>query len=138
MEVKYLLKSKNIGQKDYVLQSSILMNGLIFSKLYQYLSNFNNYTRIAFYSETFSQLCNDIVIASRLALDAFIEYETLGKDWETLFLKMTNEMVEDVIYNPEEIDYSVTPASQEMFVKNISAPVYAEIEATIRQLNSMY
>lgn len=137
MEVKHLLESKNIGQKNYVLQCSIFMNGLIFPKLYQYFSSFNNYTRIAFYSETFSQLCNDIVIASRLAIDEFIEYGILGEDWETLLLKITNEMVEDVIYNPEEIDYSVTPASQEMFVKNISAPVYAEIMATINQLDSM-
>ena len=137
MEVKHLLESKSSGQKNYVLQSSIMMNGLIFPKLYQYFSSFNNYTRIAFYSETFSQLCNDIVIVSRLAIDEFIEYGILGEDWENLLLKITNEIAEDVMYNPEKIDYSVTPASQEMFVRNISAPAYAEIRATIEQLDSM-
>lgn len=134
-EIKHLLESQNIGQKNYILQTSILLNGLIFPKIYQYFSSFNNYTRIAFYSKTFFQLCNDIVIASRLTIDEFIEYGTLGEDWEVLLLKMTNEMAEEVIYNPTEIDYSITPESQNMFITDISAPLYAEIMTLIEQMD---
>lgn len=137
LEIRHLLEAKTNGQENYILQCSISMKDLTFPKLYQYFSSFKNDYHMKFYSATFSQFCKDIVIASRLAIDKFIEDGALGEDWEDLLLKMTNEMVEDVIYNPEEIDYSVTPASQDMFIKNISAFVHAVIVSTVAQLDLM-
>lgn len=138
LEIKHLLEAKTNEQKNNILQCSILMKDLTFPKLYQYFSSLNYYPRMIFYLTTFLQLCTDIVITSRLAIDQFIEYGILGGDWETLLLKTTNEMVEDVLYNPEEIDYSVTPMSQEMFIANISFSTYAVIRSTIEQLDSMH
>lgn len=137
LEIKHLLEAKTTEQKNKILQCSILMKDLTFPKLYQYFSSLNNYPRMVFYLITFSQLCYDITITSRLAIDQFIEYGRLGEDWEALLLKTTNEMVEDVLYNPEKIDYSVTSESQEMFILNIDALVSAQIMNTVAQLDSM-
>ena len=46
-------------------------------------------------------------------------------------------MFEDVLYNPEKIDYSVTSESQEMFILNIDALVSSQIMNTVAQLDSM-
>ena len=83
--------------------------------------------QIEIYVRIFCSFMDDLVRSSRLVIDKFVEEGTFGEDWENLFLDITNELAESVLYDPKMIDYSVEPASQEVFMKDISAPVEAWI-----------
>lgn len=126
-EINKLLECKDEDEKSNVLDKSMIMNGIIFPKLYEYFGNLENLQHIDFYTRTFGLFQEKLVASSCLAIDKFVEDGVLGENWEALFLKTINEMTETVLYNPEKIDYSVTPKSQEMFINDIDAPVRKDI-----------
>ena len=70
-----------------------------------------------------------MICSSCLILDELIERETFGENWESLFIDTINKMAEDVLYNPQEIDFSVTEDSQKYFERILHAGVYVEVHA---------
>ena len=65
----------------------------------------------------------DYMQLSLLILDEFIEKGYFGANWEKLFQKITSEMANDVLFNPDDIDYTIYPESQKGFIKLIAAKV---------------
>ncbi|WMC91318.1 hypothetical protein [Kineothrix sp. MB12-C1] len=122
-QVSLLLESKDEDEENDVLEKIIRMNNLYFPKVYQAFSDLEDLRYITFYTENFYSFKNQILISSRLIIDKFIEKGVFGEEWENLFIKTINETTEKVFYDPCKIDYSVTPKSQEMFIKAISTPV---------------
>jgi hypothetical protein len=122
-EVKCLLECKNEEEENRAIEKTIALNDIYFPKLYQDFSSYDDITYTASCASRFNSLNNVVVSSSRLIIDALIEKEYFGEDWETLFLDTINEMTESVFYNPDEIDYTVTAESQEKFAKILSALV---------------
>jgi len=126
-EVNRLLKCQSEDERDDILLKSVILKDIHFPKLYEYFSGLENNDRIWLYAKAFPLLMRDLVQSSRLVIDKFVDDGLFGKDWESLFLEVINELAETVLYDPETIDYSVTPESQAMFIEVISAPVKIEI-----------
>lgn len=139
-DVKDLLNCRDVVEEGIILSNSVILSGIYYPKLYKDFSTLSPCSIIsdpARCSKIFLDFRDYVVGSSRLIIDEIIEKGYWGKDWENLFLKTVNEMVEEVFYNPKQIDYSVTPKSQEMFVKVISAPVYVEVSNRINRLHDM-
>lgn len=119
-EVKRLLECKDEDEENQVIKKSIILSDIHFPKIYQDFCSPDDPSYTAAYATIFFAFRDAIVGSCRLIYDALIDngYFT---DWETFFLSTINEMTEKVFYNPAEIDYTVTPKSQEKFEKIISA-----------------
>lgn len=72
-------------------------------------------------SSVFHSLLAYYVPQSILILDEFIEKGYFGTNWEKLFCEITNEMANDIIFNPDNINCSLYPESQKSFMKLLSA-----------------
>lgn len=126
-EVNQLLRCNNEDEERCVLTKSIILSKIFFPKLYEYLNSFKEPERIELFTNTFFWFLDEFTLSCYLVLDKFVENDSLGTDWESLFLKTINEMTETVFYDPEKIDYSVVPKSQEEFVKILSVSVKMQI-----------
>lgn len=139
-DVNLLLNCNSEVERDIFLENSVVMNGIYFPKVYKDFSTLSPLSLIsnpARCSTIFLTFMDHIVGSGRLVIDELVEKGYWGEDWENLFLKMINEMVEDVFYDPNQIDYSVTPKSQELFIEVITAPVYAEVSRLINRSHYM-
>lgn len=121
-EVKGLLKCRDDQGKNDFLYKSVIMSDICFPKLYQELSNFP-VSDVSFYTRCFLSLQNYVVHSIILVIDELVEKGGLKEDWELFLINTINEMTEKVFYNPNQIDYTVIPGSQEAFMKILSAPV---------------
>lgn len=121
-DVKRLLGCRDDKEENHIIMRSNIMHDLHFPKLYQDFGAFDDPAYTAFCADTFVSFRNTVVISSRLIIDNLIENGHF-KDWENLFLDSINEMAEVVFYDPAKIDYTVTPKSQEKFIKIITAQV---------------
>lgn len=126
-EINKLLECKDEDEESNVLDKSMIMNEIIFPKLYEYFGNLENLQHVDFYTRTFNMFQGELVASSCLVIDKFVEDGVWEEDWENLFLKTINAMTEIVLYDPEKINYSVTPKSQEMFINDIDVPVCKDI-----------
>lgn len=113
------------------------MKDIPFPKLYECFSGLESMRHIWLYTQTFWPLMEDVIRSGRLVIDQFVEDEVFGEDWESLFLKLTNNMAENVLYNPDQINYSVTDKSQEMFSRCMKAPMYIEVAQSAEKYNSL-
>lgn len=109
--------------ENFFLLGTVILRDISFPKLYQ---NFASLPRdeAELYAKGFSGFLQDIVISSCLILDELVERGTFGDDWENLFRTMINELAEDVLYNPSQLDFSIQEGSQEKFEKLLAVPVY--------------
>ena len=126
-EVRRLLNCKTTKEENDVLMKSVILKDIPFPKLCKYFGNSEDIMQIDIYVRIFCSFMDDLVRSSRLVIDKFVEEGTFGEDWENLFLDITNKSAESVLYDPKVIDYSMELRSQEMFQKDISAPVEAQI-----------
>lgn len=126
-EVRQLLNCKTIDEEQDILTKSIVLKDIPFPKLYKYFGNLKNIRQSETYVRIFWSFMDNLIRSSRLAIDRFVEEGAFGEDWENLFLDITNKLAESVLYDPKVIDCSVEPKSQEMFMKDVSAPVEARI-----------
>lgn len=126
-DVNQLLECENEEEEVAILDKSIVMQEIVFPKLYEYFGNLSDFKHTCFYSSTFQSFQNKLIIPSLLVIDKFLDDGSLGSNWENLFLETINEMAEIVLYNPENIDYSIKPESQEMFNWDICLPVLKTI-----------
>lgn len=126
-EVNRLLKCKTEEEEKAILAKTVILKDIPFPKLYEYFGNLEDIRQTKIYVRSFWSFLDELVRSSRLVMDRFVEEGTWGEDWESLFCKMTNELASSVLYDPERIDYSVMPGSQEMFMKDIAASANARI-----------
>lgn len=139
-DVNLLLNCNSEVERHILLENSVIMNDIYFPKVYKDFSTLSPLSLIsdpARCSKIFLTFMDYVVGSSRLIIDELVEKGYLGEDWENLFLTMINKMVEEVFYDPKQIDYSVTPKSQELFIEVITAPVYAEVSRLIKYSHYM-
>lgn len=132
-EVRQLLNCKTIDEEQDILTKSIVLKDVPFPKLYEYFGNLESISQSEIYVRTFWSFMDNLIQASRLVIDRFVDEGAFGEDWENLFLDITNKLAESVLYDPKVIDYSVEPRSQEMFMKDVSAPVEDRIAYMIER-----
>ena len=126
-DVNQLLDCNYAIEKDRIIYLATQMSGIIFPKLYEYFSNLSDISHTQFYADTFWSFMDETVKSSRLIIDKFVEDGVFGKDWMQLFLKVTNELAETVLYNPSEINFSITPDSQREFQIYLLEPIDKQI-----------
>lgn len=109
--------------ENLFLWKTVILSDISFPRLYQnFVSLPCNEAEV--YAKEFSGFLQDIVVSSCLILDELVERETFGDGWENLFRTMINELAEDVLYNPSQLDFSIQEDSQAKFEKLLAAPVF--------------
>jgi hypothetical protein len=63
-----------------------------------------------------------------------VEKNYFGSDWSSFFPQTLDLMAEKVFYAPFEIDCSVTPQSQEKFMKFLMAPIETSLMQAVHKL----
>lgn len=114
------------GLEDYILWMTVILGNTSFPKLYQDFSSLPC-DKVELYAEEFRGFLQDIVISSCLIFDELVEKGTFGDDWENLFRTVMNELAEDVLYDPSQLDFSIKEGSQEKFEKLLAAPVFCAL-----------
>lgn len=122
-EVKGLLDTKDDKEECYRIKKSIILKDIQFPKLHQDFSALGELEDTALCAGKFLLLMDFVVGSSRLIIDELVELNIFGEDWENLFLDAINDMTEKVFYDPAQIEYTITPNSQEKFEKVVAAPV---------------
>jgi hypothetical protein len=122
-EVNSLLRCRNKAEEDAIFKKSIILNSIYFPHLYRDFSLIDNYVSMSFCIQLFYNFMNIIVSSSCLIIDALIQEGYFGDCWYDFFCQTINEMTTSVFYDPKEIDYSITPESQEKFIRIITNPV---------------
>lgn len=122
-DVKRLVESESEAETECIVNQSILMDNILFPKLYEHFRSLPDTGLTKIYADTFRQFFDEVVRSSRLIIDKFVEVGVFGEDWEWIFLKTTNELAESVLYSPSEINYSLTPESQREFQLYLLEPV---------------
>lgn len=133
--VNRLLECQSEDEIYRFLKTQIIVNNVPFPKLCKHFSGVENSLNTMLCVDAFLSFMNDIVRSSRLVIDEFVEKGFFGEDWNDLFLKLTNDMVEDVLYDPAQINYSISDDSQEMFSLYLEAPVYANVNRAVQNFN---
>ena len=131
-EVNQLLSCEDTDEEAVLLDKFIKLEGIVFPKIYEYFYNLKTLKQLSFYANAFRCFISDFDIPFLLVLDKFIEDGVLGDNWEDLLVSKINDMVETVLYNPDKIDYSVKPESQEMFFHDLFTPVHNKMWYSIR------
>ena len=121
-EVNHLLEYRGDEEEKHILSKSVALKDICFPKVYQDFSRLDSFSSLDRCTKMFSAYMDEVVLSGCLIIDALIESDYLG-DWKTVILDTINEMAEVVFYKPDEIDYTITPESQEAFEDIISAPV---------------
>ena len=114
------------GLEDYILWMTVILGDTSFPKLYQDFSSLPC-DKAELYAEEFPGFLQDIVISSCLILAEVVKKGTFGNDWENLFRTVMNELAEDVLYDPSQLDFSIKEGSQEKFEKLLAAPVFVAL-----------
>jgi len=122
-------------EESRVLETSVRLNNVWFPSVYKKFASIESYDEMGVYALLFGRLMNQVVGASRLILDEFVEEGIFGTDgeWETLFLDTINQMTEKVFYNPREISSDLgfeSPEAQEAFQRVLDAHVNHAIRQT--------
>lgn len=124
-EIKYLLNCKDDTERRDIIYKSIVLENICFPKLYNDLFKSPPNIDMARTVKEFPHLNFLLDFSVCLILEDFIESEFFEEDWETFFLDTLNTMSKNVFYTPNEIDFSITPKSQEKFMEILSAPIRA-------------
>lgn len=121
-EVNKMLACENDAEKRTILLKSLALINIHFPKLYKDFVALN-IDQTAEYASLFYGFRYFVETSSRLIIDELVEKDYFGKDWESVFLNIINEMTESVFYNPKEIDCTVAPESDEIYKELLSYPV---------------
>lgn len=121
-DVKKLLACQSVDEENEYLLKILVLKNIHFPKLYADFITLPLKT-INWCALEFPLFLQDISAASCLILDALVEEEIFGADWEKSFLKIINEMTEKVFYRPSDIDFTVSLGSQEIFEELLRSPV---------------
>lgn len=128
-EVNQLLECKDDCERDKIILQSLRSNSIIFPKLNKLLRDSN---KINVYNQMLDAFNVDLIYTSGLIFDKFIDNNYFDEDWFSFFLETINELAEKVLYNPDEVNYSIKNESQTMFYYVISYPTIYEIQNLIR------
>lgn len=107
--------------KKTILFKSVMLSDICFPKVYEDIAALPDLRTIHEQPPLFHALCQWTIPANCLIIDELIEYNCLGDDWYDFLCQTINELAKKVFYNPEDIDFTVSPKSQEYFVKIFSA-----------------
>lgn len=137
-EVNRLLKCKDKKEEKYLIKKFIALENIFLPKVYQSFIETGNLEAIVHLANMFSHLKNTIELFGRLVLDGLIERGYFGNiergEWKTVMLSSINEMADKVFYDPEKVDYTITPESQEKFEKVLSTPIECKILLSLAPL----
>jgi len=138
--VNSFLKCKNEqGEIDKekemdILIKSIFLKGIPFPQVRDDIFYYNPLKDVGFISQMFWDFMTHLIRISRLIVDKFVDDwilddeslddGNLDDNWVTLFWKEINGMAEQVLYNPEDVDFSVEPGSQDVFEGLLAYSMY--------------
>lgn len=134
--VNRLLNCQSKNEIYDVIFAEKAVDTIPFPKLCKHFNGLKCLQDTLHYTDMFYPFMNMVVRSSRLVIDKFVEKGIFGNDWKNLFLKLTAEMAEDVLYSPAQINYSVSDKSQEMFSLYLKTPVRNNVNQAIQDFKS--
>lgn len=126
-EVNQMLACETIADEEDILAKSAILKEICFPKVYNDLATLAYISDIEKWSARFHILHSFIIPISCLFFDESVDNKGLGEDWEAFLCKKINELAKEVLYTPKDIDYTVTPKSQEKYMRLLSVAVEKEI-----------
>ncbi len=120
-EVNQLLACETVADEEAILTKSVMLNDICFPKVYKDFANLPLWSDTEKCALRFRILCDRIIPINCLIIDELIEKKYFGENWYDFFCNTINEMANKIFYNLEEIDYTVTPKSQEKYMKILSS-----------------
>lgn len=125
-EVKKLTRCCSSEEEADLLLKMICLDEICFPKIYEALLH-TPLDLIAQYTEEYLQMWITDTIISNLILDELVEKNFFGENWCALFLDKVNEMAEEVLYNPQTVEFFEEEYAQEKFVRLLHAGVFLEV-----------
>lgn len=122
-EVKKLSAYKSEDAAATFLMKSAILKDISYPKIREALFAMS-IDDAARYGFEFCSFLQGITVSSCLILDELVEQGILGDDWEKLFISEINKRYKDVLYDSDELDFSITEDPQEQFELLLNAPVF--------------
>ncbi len=122
-EVNQLLACKAIADREAILNRSAILNKIWFPNVYNDFASLDFVSDIEKTSLLFLLLLDIITPINCLLIDELVENNYLGEDWYDFLCELINKLAREIFYNPKDINYTITPESQENFMEIYSAAV---------------
>lgn len=124
-EITTLLNCNSDDEEKEILAKSSILNDIFYPKLYNKFSSSLDMNELRYAVSNFLYFRQLLVTSSRLIIDELVEKNYFGENWSDVFLEVINELAENVFYNINELDFSLSdkPGTQKYFEKIISQPV---------------
>jgi len=123
-EVKMLSKCNDKAAEEGILLMSSILSGITFPNLYIAFSHIKKPYDMFQCKKSLDTFRSIYVSSSLLILDEVVEKNRLGEGWYDFFCEGINEIANEVLYRPDEVDYSAEGRNQEAFERILSAPAY--------------
>lgn len=122
-EVNSIVDVDHDMERTIALVRSYSMEDIHFPNVRAYFGEIEDNEIFDFCISQFKSLMTIARISTMLVINGFIQNGYLGDDWYDFFLDTLNEMAEDVLYSPKDIDYSCSHEAKELFKKILSFPI---------------
>ena len=116
-EVHHLEKCNTSNEERRFLETTVVLREIYFPKIYQQFSTIQDTLTMYNYANSFTALLNFFTFSSCLIIDYLIDINFFGEDWNRVFINILNDMVKDVFYDINDIDFSISSMSQKNFEK---------------------
>lgn len=134
-EIHCILNSNTQEDKILLFVKATLLKDLPYSKIYELFFNFKDIDQLQDYTILFNYFIKELTILSKIVFDTFIENGSLGNNWENIFLETTNNLAEQVFYDPSKIDYDSPMGAQKIFELIRIFPVMCLLEDAKKKYN---
>jgi len=124
--VNELLEAESEMEIENILNSSYLLRDIRFPNLYEAFDCFDSFDDMKECVSVFELMQFKFVYLSKLIIDEFVDkgYFGDGYEWHYFFIDTLNKMSEKLLFDPENIDYTINSKSQEWFEAILSMPIW--------------
>lgn len=121
--VKELLEAETEDEIDSIGKDFVFLNDIAFPELYEIFGRIESHTGMRKCVSSFKALQFISILMSKLIIDEFVDVGYFGDEWYVFFVSTLNELADEMMYSPDDIDFSIGPKateSQERFKEILS------------------
>ena len=128
-QVNSFLEATTEAEMDSIIRDSYFLNDVHFTSIYNTFRLIDDYEKMSHCVETFKLLLGEFILTTILVLDDLVERGCFGggDDWYSFFLEVINKKAGKLLYNSDEIVFTIEPEhkrnSQVLFESILSIPI---------------